>query len=69
LSAGPAKQRHKERDSVWASVGTLGHRIQSTSPAQKRTVTVCNLFSNERKKIDEIASLAAKLPGEGAEKK
>ena len=26
-------------------------------PSQKRTVTVCNLFSNEHKRIDEIARL------------
>ena len=26
-------------------------------PGQKRTITVCNLFSNEHKKIDEIARL------------
>ena len=26
-------------------------------PGQKRTITICNLFSNEHKKIDEIARL------------
>jgi hypothetical protein len=26
-------------------------------PGQKRTITICNLFSNERKRIDEIARL------------
>ena len=29
----------------------------SLPPAKKRTVTVCHLFSNERKRIDEIAQL------------
>ena len=29
----------------------------SLPPGQKRTITICNLFSNEHKKIDEIARL------------
>ena len=29
----------------------------SLPPGQKRTITICNLFSNQHKKIDEIARL------------